>query len=359
MPVAIESVLAALPEIFLGVQKIPLDRIRPNPDNPGPPIGESDIQDMVENLLAAGLKVPITLMPDPANPLAPGVTLHPDNPRLKADGTPWKVEDFNWIILAGERRWRAFGRLQTQGWFWLGPPSPGHEPPYRLAQQGGQPMGAIPAYILNPSPGEAVEITHLDNDVRERGWWAHYQSIENRIKADPDLTQAQVATRLKMNRNKVNRAISLLPLLNPEARALISTASANSNRNYLPDIQAKHNPSPLGGEGWVRGAFYPQNHPHPILLPSREKGTATVKHSVFKLYVMCIVPIQIIEIRAFLSYPPPSWPILAPGPASSRGCGRKTRWRGKKPQSYGPTPLSQPKPRTWFAEPWPWPLTGV
>jgi lysophospholipase L1-like esterase len=65
-----------------------------------------------------------------------------------------------------------------------------------------------------------------------------------------------------------------------------------------PDIQAKHNPSPLGGEDGVRGAFCPQNHPHPNLLPSREKGTTTAKHTVSKLYVMCLVPKKYLGIPA-------------------------------------------------------------
>lgn len=230
MPTSSQAVLPDVSQIFPGLQQIPLGRIRPNPDNPGPPISQSDIQDMAENILAVGLKNEIKLMVDKSDPLAPGVTPHPDNPRLRADGKPWEAGDFNWMILSGERRWRAFGLLQTQGWFWLGPPSPGHEPPYRLSQKEGQPKAAIPAYILNPTPGEAVEITHLDNDIRDRGWWASYQSIENRIKADPGLTQAQVATRLKLAVPVVNQAIRLLPLLNADARALIITNGNNSNK---------------------------------------------------------------------------------------------------------------------------------
>lgn len=204
MSVSIQDVLALLPQIFPGVQQIPLGHIRPNPDNPGPPVTGDQIQDTAENITARGLLNPIKVMADPANPLAPGVQPHPDNPRLRADGQPWGPGDFNWVILAGELRYRAFGRLNR---------------------------AAIPAYILNPSPEEVAEIIHLDNDMRDRGWFAAYQSIENLIKANPSLTQGQVAARLKMDRPKVNRALQLLPLLNPEARAFISSVATNSKGN--------------------------------------------------------------------------------------------------------------------------------
>ena len=114
MPVDIEAILALLPEIFPGVQAIPLDRIRPNPDNPGPPISEDQIQDMEENILASGLQNEGKFQAYKADPLAPGVTLHPDNPRLRGDGQPWRVGDFNWNTLTGERR-ACLGPAPKQG----------------------------------------------------------------------------------------------------------------------------------------------------------------------------------------------------------------------------------------------------
>ena len=35
--VTLKDVLALLPELFPGIQEVPLERIRSNPDNPGPP----------------------------------------------------------------------------------------------------------------------------------------------------------------------------------------------------------------------------------------------------------------------------------------------------------------------------------
>jgi hypothetical protein len=168
--------------------EIPLSKIRPNPKNPGPPITEDLITDMVENLTAEGLLNAIKLMPDPVNPMAKGQS-----------GDP---ADFNWIILAGERRYRAFLRMKRE---------------------------TIPAILLYPTPAEAVKITRLDNAVRNRGWWADYQSIENLLEADPSLSQRQVGVMLEMDKERVNWAVRLLPLLNPEARALLVRNPYNSN----------------------------------------------------------------------------------------------------------------------------------
>jgi ParB family chromosome partitioning protein len=203
MPVDIEAVLALLPEMFPGAQAIPLKNVRPDPENPGPPLTDQAIQELADNLAERGLVNAIKVWPDRANPLAEGVQLHPDNPRLRSDGQPWTVGDFKYVILAGERRYRAADRLQWP---------------------------AIQGFILNPTAEEAVEINYLDNDVRDRGWWATYQSIENLIKANPYLTQRQVATKLKLDLPRVNRALRLLPLLNAEARELIVRNSNNSNK---------------------------------------------------------------------------------------------------------------------------------
>jgi ParB family chromosome partitioning protein len=203
MAVQIQDILALLPELFPGVQSIPLKNLSPDPENPGPPLTDQAIQDMADNLTARGLVNPIKVQGDKAKLFVEGVQPHPDNPRLRADGLPWTVGDFNYVILGGERRYRAADRL---GWV------------------------TIPGFILNPSEEEAVEINYLDNDVRDRGWWAGYQTLEKLIKANPSLTQRQVGTRLKMDKDKVNRALRLLPLLNAEAKALIVCNTDNSNK---------------------------------------------------------------------------------------------------------------------------------
>jgi hypothetical protein len=203
MSVSIQEVLTLLPELFPGVQSIPLDLIRFNPDNPGPPASDDEVAQLAANIAEVGLNNPVKMGPDKADPLAPGVTLHPDNPRLKGTGQPWKVKDFNYRLLSGETRCRAFQKLQR---------------------------AAIPGTILNPTATEAAVILALDNKIRKRGWWWDYQSVEPLIKANPNLTQGQVAVNLELDRPLVNHAIQILPLLNPEARALISNNVTNSNK---------------------------------------------------------------------------------------------------------------------------------
>lgn len=205
MPVSIEDVLALLPEMFPGIQQIPLGNIRPNPDNHSKP-KEKDIQELVENLTEKNLVNAIKVQPDRDNPLAPGVQLHPDNPRLRGDGKPWMVGDFNYVILSGENRYLAFGRLKR---------------------------GVIPGYTLNPSPQEANEIMWLDNAVRERDWWASYRAIEMEIKANPNLSIRQVAANLKMDRDKVSRTIRLLPLIGQIIRDFSGGVSAIENKGFF------------------------------------------------------------------------------------------------------------------------------
>jgi hypothetical protein len=191
---AIQQLLTTLPEMFPGVQKIPLANIRLNPNNPGAKAAEEDIAELAANIALVGLKNAAKVMPDPDGPLSPGVTLHPDNPRLKADGTPWSLSDFRFLNLSGELRQLACQRLQ-----WT----------------------VMDGIILNPTPEQAVEITDLDNDVRQKGWWAKYQSVEALIKANPTLKQREIGTRLRIDKERVNWALRLLPLLNTEARGVL------------------------------------------------------------------------------------------------------------------------------------------
>lgn len=203
MSVSIEEVLALLPEMFPGTQQIPLKNIRPNPNNPGPALTEEQIHEMADDLAGRGLQNPIKVRPLPSKPLREGIALHPENPRLRGDGHAWEVGDFNWEILSGELRSRGAERL---GW------------------------KEIDGYILNPTPGEAVEIAYIDNKVRSRGWFADWKTIENRIKAEPNLTLDQVSQRLSMDSKRVRLAYQCLSLLNLDARGLIPGNSRNSNK---------------------------------------------------------------------------------------------------------------------------------
>jgi len=206
MSVSIEDVLALLPELFPGIQQIPIKNISPNPKNPGRRLTPKEVQVLADNIAQRGLVNEIKVHPHPVKPLAEGVQLHPDNPRLRGDGQPWKLEDFNWEILAGENRYRAYDLLKKE---------------------------KIPGEVLNPPPQEANEIMWLDNDVRDRGWWAAYQAIEMEIEANPNLTMQEVADNLRMDKDKVSRALRLLPLLGPKTGDLLFGVSELENKGLL------------------------------------------------------------------------------------------------------------------------------
>jgi ParB-like chromosome segregation protein Spo0J len=206
MSVSIEDVLSLLPEMFPGVQPIPLKNLRPNPKNPGPPITEEQIQEMSENLAASGLENPIKVQPDRENLLAGGAQLHPDNPRLRGDGKPWEVKNFNYMVLTGNLRYFGADRLKWQ---------------------------TIPGFIKNPTKKQKAKSIRLDNAIRERGWWADYQSIEELIQADPDMTQEQVAVELKMDRIMVGRAMRVLPLLGQKTKDLLCSNATLDNKGIL------------------------------------------------------------------------------------------------------------------------------
>ena len=238
--VSIQALLAALPEMFPGTQNIPLKNIHPNPDNPGAAITEEQIKELGENMKARGLLNAIRVNPDRANPLVGGAQPHPDNFRIKANGQPWELGDFNFIVLTGENRYRAALWLKWE---------------------------TIQGHILNPTAEEAVVINHLDNDVRERGWWASYQSIENLIKANPNLTQREVGARLKLDKDKVGRALRLLPLLNPASRAYLVGDSDKLNKGIRGILEMPA--ARLGGLGpaWTFKRGGNPNDPPQALYP--------------------------------------------------------------------------------------------
>jgi len=68
-------------------ETVPVDRIRPNPDQPRRHFAEADLEDLARSIATHGVLQPIILRPDPGRPGA-------------------------YQIVAGERRWRAAQRAQ-------------------------------------------------------------------------------------------------------------------------------------------------------------------------------------------------------------------------------------------------------
>ncbi len=224
MSVSIEDVLALLPELFPGEQPIPLKNIKPNPYNPGPAFTQEQIDKMAEDLKENGLLNAITVRPHPTQPLVNGVQLHPTDPSLGVAGLPiepaqlksgpqleasvqvirpWKLDDFNFEILGGHLRTLGAEKLE-----W---------PTIR---------GVIK--VLNDE--DAAVYTHKDNEKVDKGWFADYQAIENLIRANPYATTRRIKDRLGFDREKISRALGLLPLLSEKSRNLIGRNTATKNK---------------------------------------------------------------------------------------------------------------------------------
>ena len=208
MPVTIEDVLALLPELFPGIQQVPLANISQLPDNPGGTPSEEVILGLMESIRENDLQNPLKLKPNRTQPLAEGVQIHPENPRITLEGRPWRVEDFHYWVFSGNRRLIALNRLQKD---------------------------KAPCYITNPSELETVVKGRIDNVVDQRGWWVDYQDVERVIKANPYVTQRQIKGYLGLDDEKINRAIKVLPLLNSQSRDLIARDTSILNKG-IPGI---------------------------------------------------------------------------------------------------------------------------
>jgi ParB family chromosome partitioning protein len=148
------------------VRQIPVDRIRPNPNQPRKSFDPEALEELKASIVEHGVLVPILV-------------------RELPDG---------YELIAGERRWRASAAAQRP---------------------------AIPAIVRPSTSRESLEVAIIENLQREDlNPLEEAAGIEQLIEAH-DFTQEQVAQRLGKSRPAVTNALRLLTL--PEAiKALIA-----------------------------------------------------------------------------------------------------------------------------------------
>src|SRR5258708_26437381 len=136
----------------LGVlQKIPLSKIRPNPNNPRHVIDPDVVESLAINLREEGQKTPVK-----ARPLTPE--------ERQAD------PDHEFELVGGHYR-------------------------YLAAPKAG--LTHLDSLVLDITPGQAFLEAGLDNRGQKMTWWDDYIAIETLKKIDPDITQQKIGTGLR------------------------------------------------------------------------------------------------------------------------------------------------------------------
>jgi ParB family transcriptional regulator, chromosome partitioning protein len=146
-----------------GVRKLAIDLIRANPKNPRRLFRDEDIEELAASIRQRGLIQPVVVRPDPAG------------------GAGYE-------LIAGERRWRA-------------------------AQRAG--IHEIPVIIQEVTDREAMEIAIIENVQRQDLNPLEEAYGYDRLIAEFDYTQADLATVIGKSRSHVANTLRLLKLPEP------------------------------------------------------------------------------------------------------------------------------------------------
>lgn len=177
---------ALLPE--LGLQDIPVNRIRPNPMQPRQTFAEDELKELAESIREHGILQPVVVSRQP--------------------------EEGVYQLIVGERRWRA-------------------------ARQAG--LAAIPALIRPTGSREALEIALVENLQRASLSPLETAEAYAALMGEFGITQEQVAARVGKSRSTVANTLRLLRLADAVKEALavgtISEGHARALLRLTPDRQ--------------------------------------------------------------------------------------------------------------------------
>ncbi len=187
-----------------GMELLPLDRIKPNPDQPRKDFREERIEELAQSIRQQGVLQPLL---------------------VEAQG-----EDY--LLIAGERRFRA-------------------------AQKAG--LEEVPAIIREFTPSEKLEIALIENVQRENLNPIEEASAYRELMNELGLSQDEVARRVGKNRSTVANSLRLLLL--PEVlqqrvvRGRLSAGHARAVLSLESEELQEHLADEIEGQGMsVRGA---------------------------------------------------------------------------------------------------------
>jgi ParB family chromosome partitioning protein len=176
-----------LPENFEDFQSLPLDRIKPGPDQPRDMFDQDKLQELANSIKVNGLLQPITV-------------------QNQADGT--------YRIIAGERRWRA-------------------------AKLAG--LNMIPALVRAVEDSQRLELALIENIQREDLNPLEIAAAFERLATEHSMSHEQIATRTGKDRSTVTNFLRLLRLSDEVKRALksgqISMGHARTLLNLTDEAQ--------------------------------------------------------------------------------------------------------------------------
>ena len=177
---------ALLPES--GLQDIPVERIRPNPLQPRQTFAEEELAELARSIREHGILQPVVVSRQP--------------------------EEGTYLLIVGERRWRA-------------------------AQQAG--LATIPALIRPTGSREALEIALVENLQRTSLSPLETAEAYAALIGEFGITQEQVAARVGKSRSAVANTLRLLNLANAVKEALaadtISEGHARALLRLSPEMQ--------------------------------------------------------------------------------------------------------------------------
>jgi ParB family transcriptional regulator, chromosome partitioning protein len=180
----------ALPEQFEEFQNIPLDRIRPNEEQPREAFDDASLEELSQSIRANGLIQPITVYKDDLG---------------------------SFRIIAGERRWRA-------------------------ARKAG--LAEIPALVRTVEKNRVLELALIENIQREDLNPIEIATAFHRLASDHGLSHEQIADRTGKDRSTITNFLRLLRLSQHVreqlARGALSVGHARTLLNITdPDEQAR------------------------------------------------------------------------------------------------------------------------